>query len=101
MKGKLRSVKRGMSVLMKSDSYLYYLRELPYKDYLKTWYWKMTRELALTRNKYRCVVCDCEKNLNVHHKRYEHRGEEYKYPDDLVVLCKECHGKYHNKLRLV
>jgi 5-methylcytosine-specific restriction endonuclease McrA len=71
------------------------LRALPYKEYLKTDHWKLIREVALYEFNDTCVLCGENENLHVHHKSYEHRGEEHNYPNDLEVLCKECHAHEH------
>jgi len=34
--------------------------------------------------------------LEVHHNSYAHVGREA--PEDLVVLCGECHATFHGKL---
>jgi 5-methylcytosine-specific restriction endonuclease McrA len=36
--------------------------------------------------------------VNVHHRTYEHHGEEHQYLDDLILLCHPCHSKFHGKL---
>lgn len=72
------------------------LRALPYKEYLQTEHWKRTRQSALGRARFQCELCTSRNELHVHHKTYEHRGYEYK--SDLIVLCKDCHAKFHNKL---
>jgi len=47
---------------------------------------------------HQCSLCANKHSLNVHHRTYEHKGEEYKNLEDLVVLCKICHQKHHNIL---
>lgn len=73
------------------------LRSLPYQEYLKSDHWQTVRSLALERAEHKCAVCDSTQALNVHHKRYDHRGEEQDYIDDLIVLCQSCHAKFHDK----
>ena len=72
------------------------LKTMPYKKYLKTQHWDITKQLALERAGYKCQLCSSKESLNVHHNTYENRGEEK--DKDLVVLCKVCHAKFHNKL---
>lgn len=31
----------------------------------------------------------------MHHRDYQHRGEEYLYLDSLRVLCGQCHKMHH------
>ena len=35
--------------------------------------------------------------LAVHHRTYAHRGEEWRYLDDLTVLCEGCHTCHHKE----
>lgn len=72
------------------------LRTMPYREYLQTAEWQETRKQALKRAHYKCQLCNREGRLNVHHKTYEHRGQELN--SDLIVLCENCHGKFHDKL---
>lgn len=72
------------------------LRALPYSEYLLTEHWIETREKAKIKSNYRCEVCNSQNQLNVHHKTYENRGCEL--PEDLIVLCQDCHKTFHHKL---
>lgn len=80
----------------REEARLRWLKEIPYAHYLKTDEWKETRRKALKRARYKCELCNAEGVLNVHHKTYERRGEEDN--KDLIVLCKDCHSKFHDKL---
>lgn len=68
-----------------------------YADYLCGEHWReKVRPEALERAGYRCQLCGVmDKTLNVHHNSYERLGNEL--PWDLVVLCEDCHAKYHGK----
>ena len=71
--------------------------DIPYKDYLQTPYWKCTSELARRKARYKCQLCGKTNTmLNVHHKTYENKGKEINNLDDLIVLCKNCHQKFHD-----
>jgi len=72
------------------------LRTMPYSEYLQTPEWKETRKKALKRAGFKCQLCNSAESLNVHHRTYERRGEEAY--QDLIVLCKTCHSKHHDKL---
>jgi len=77
------------------------VRSMNYHDFLKTPYWDGVRSYKLERAKYRCELCNGEGILNVHHKTYEHHGLEHLRTvadKDLIVLCKDCHEKFHDKL---
>ena len=72
------------------------LRTMPYLDYLKTRHWKQVREAAYHRAENCCRFCNisaADYRLHVHHKTYVNRGCEK--PDDLVVLCADCHFWVH------
>lgn len=69
---------------------------MPYEQYLQTPEWEMKRDAALQRANKRCELCNSTKFLQVHHKTYENRGQEPL--EDLIVLCRDCHSKFHNKL---
>jgi len=76
------------------------LRSMPYKEYLQTIEWKERRKKHLKSSGYRCQVCNSpEKPLDVHHRTYERRGQEYY--KDLIVLCRSCHGTFHENGKLV
>jgi hypothetical protein len=72
------------------------LKAMDYTDFLKTPEWDATRRAMLRKAKYTCQLCNKDGvTLNVHHKTYERIGEEL--TDDLIVLCKSCHAKFHDK----
>lgn len=75
----------------------------PYKDvlmserdgpaYLRSEKWKAKRQEALEGADHRCQVCNSPHELEVHHRTYEHWGNEQ--PGDLTVLCRTCHCLFH------
>jgi 5-methylcytosine-specific restriction endonuclease McrA len=71
------------------------LRTMPYREYLQTPEWQQRRKAALKRAGYACQVCNRKRQLHVHHRTYERRGDEY--TADLIVLCDDCHALYHGK----
>ena len=91
-------IKTGFFTLEKAIEYtrIMQLRDMPYKDYLKSEHWKITRSKAVKKANFKCEVCNSKMELNVHHKTYENRGCEP--PEDLIVLCHHCHAKFHDKL---
>jgi 5-methylcytosine-specific restriction endonuclease McrA len=90
------SIEARKHIINENDKELNNLKYIPYKEYLQTEHWKNTRKKALKKAKYKCELCGSKEDLNVHHKTYEHRGEEP--PEDLIVLCHHCHAKFHDKL---
>ena len=77
-----------------------------YREDLNDERWKMKREKILKRDGYKCRWCGCIDNLRVHHKYYNKypdgsRVRAWDYPDDaLIVLCRDCHEKYHSKYKI-
>lgn len=70
------------------------LKTMPYAEYLQTPEWQERRKVRLRAARYRCQVCNHgNRVLNVHHRTYERRGEEY--ARDLIVLCQDCHYLFH------
>lgn len=67
---------------------------ISYQAYLKTPHWKRIRSEALQRAGNRCQLnASHTRNLQVHHNNYEclwHEG-----PEDVIVLCGDCHGRFH------
>ena len=76
------------------------LKNLPYKEFLKTPYWKAVAQRVMYIANYSCQLCSKNKViLNIHHKTYEHHGLEHNYLEDLICLCYECHEQFHEKLK--
>lgn len=71
---------------------------MSYKNYLHSTHWKTTKFL-LYSTKRRCSLCRSKKNLNIHHKTYRRLGNEN--PNDLIVLCQECHYIYHKYAKAI
>ena len=71
---------------------------LAYKDYLASPYWSFVATVYKCRANFRCERCGKEQysNLSLHHKTYEHIGSELQYPEDMEILCAQCHMKEHN-----
>lgn len=66
-------------------------------EYLKTPEWKVMRSRKLIMAGNRCQVCgSTAKPLDCHHNSYERLGDELL--EDLVILCRSCHQRYHDLL---
>lgn len=70
------------------------ISRLTYGEYRETYEWHRIRQRKLLQQKNKCATCNTVHPLEVHHKTYERLGDEW--DDDLVVLCRDCHKKYHN-----
>lgn len=65
--------------------------------YLKSVRWIAIRYACMSRDKYRCVACGRNRNLEVHHMTYQNRGKDMtSEAADCLTLCCVCHGKMHN-----
>jgi 5-methylcytosine-specific restriction endonuclease McrA len=78
---------------------IWLLRRLPYRDYLRTAHWTRIRALALERAHFACALCPATAGLEVHHRCYARKG--FEQPEDLVVLCWDCHRRHHGTLTLL
>lgn len=71
-----------------------------YKKYLESKHWqKLSNSIKFERRF--CYFCESKSGLEVHHKRYfEGNGRPLFYrerPQDLVLCCRGCHEKIHEK----
>lgn len=64
-------------------------RRVDYYIYIKSPEWKARADAAKERAGYRCQFCNGTDRLEAHHRTYERLGNEL--PDDITVLCHECH----------
>lgn len=75
-----------------------YLKALPYREFLKTDYWRSVKITVYTRRGRACSKCNAKHGIvDLHHRSYAHHGEELKYLDDLIVLCRKCHKYAHTE----
>lgn len=70
------------------------LTDMPYDLYLESDHWKALRTKAIAHYGDTCVLCD-RKPVQVHHRTYARRG--FEQLTDLIVLCDDCHSRYHGK----
>ena len=57
--------------------------------------WRELRAVALARAKYRCERCAAVNRLEVHHVRPVSAGGEPWAPENLEVVCRNCHFDVH------
>lgn len=93
--------KRALAILSKSlsTSIKANLTKMRYSEFLASDYWAMLRVILIFINGERCARCARVANLNINHRKYDHRGQEYDHPWDVEAICRLCHAKYHGKLR--
>ena len=66
-----------------------------YREYIESEEWRRKAVQAKERAGWRCQVCNRrgdEVTLDAHHRTYARLGRER--PDDITVLCRECHQMY-------
>lgn len=84
---------------VKDDYPVFY--EYYYNHYLKQEHWQKVKGDALKRANHMCQLCGMKykrsnKNpLQVHHNNYKCLWEERDC--DVMVICKRCHNKHHNR----
>jgi hypothetical protein len=76
----------------------WFIKSDSYADFLDSSYWHMIREAVIEVRGARCELCASERSIQVHHKTYEHHFQEHLHLQDLIILCDECHAKFHDKL---
>jgi 5-methylcytosine-specific restriction endonuclease McrA len=77
-----------------------YKAKVNYKEYIRSKSWQKIAMEAKRRVKYRCQLCNrhqSELPLHAHHRTYENLGREL--PEDITVLCEECHKTHHDNDR--
>lgn len=65
-----------------------------YHAYLKSPEWRDRVSKKMKQARGRCLLCNADGPLSVHHRTYDHIFKEPLI--DLIVLCKGCHEKYHD-----
>lgn len=73
------------------------LKEMPYDEYLQTPEWKAKASKAKTRYQNECALDATHMAEDAHHRTYTRRGRER--VTDILPLCRECHGRFHGKVR--
>ena len=66
---------------------------MTYKEYLQSPEWQVLRRIKLEEAGHRCMVCNGDGKLHVHHRTYERIRMELL--TDLIVLCADCHRLFH------
>lgn len=68
-----------------------------YAGWIQSEKWKRIAAAAKKQAGYKCEMCGSAYNLCVHHTSYDNLCREDKHPDDIIVLCKNCHRKVHEQ----
>lgn len=71
---------------------------ITYYEQLETKEWKDYRKLVFASRGKVCEMCGAKTRLQVHHPKYVFGRKAWEYPiNEVVVVCRECHKKLHNK----
>ena len=73
------------------------ISKIDYNIYLKTNFWKLISMYKKNISGNKCNLCSSTKFLETHHNTYINYGKELNHLNDLIVLCKDCHNKFHKK----
>lgn len=73
-----------------------HIKDMEYRDFLETPYWKAIAAHTKFRAGYRCQLCNSRMGLVTHHRDYGIHGREHVHIYDLIVLCSYCHEKFHD-----
>lgn len=67
--------------------------KINYAAYLQSEEWQRKKKLVIEFWGGRCCICNGKDNLQVHHRTYQHLGNEQL--TDLILLCDRCHELHH------
>lgn len=71
-------------------------KKSPYNDQLADPRWKAFREFIFVVRGSKCESCGKPRKLNIHHREYINNRYAWEYlPNDVMVLCNECHRCIH------
>lgn len=76
-----------------------YAKKMGYQDFLRTPYWMEIAKRVKNARGARCQLCGAKDHLELHHSEYSIRGDELGNLDKLTVLCRDCHAKFHDKVK--
>jgi len=87
---------------MNQLEYMNPVTEEIYAEKLNDPRWEKRRQQILIRDRFRCMNCNSNENLQVHHRQYHYLPnqkrfiEPWDYSDEvLITLCADCHRKGH------
>lgn len=70
-----------------------------YSEFLLSEWWQMKQEAIYEAKVRVCEICGSIKKISIHHKTYEHLGNEPL--KDIMVLCSVCHLHEHNRIMIL
>ena len=69
-----------------------------YQEYIKSPQWQAKADRLKAASGWKCQLCNKDGNkttLHAHHKTYDRLG--FEDDNDIIILCKDCHAKFHDK----
>lgn len=88
-----------VGMIREVDKFVYrdFVKNIEYKDFLKTPYWKIVSYYKKYSVGFKCELCGKSVNLQTHHLNYDRHFFEHEfYKKDLECLCDDCHTLNHN-----
>ena len=85
--------------LIDNDVVAEYIQNMGYEDFLNTPYWVAISLYTKYLHSFKCALCSNKGELRTHHKTYQRHGYEHipeVIREDLIVLCNDCHEKFHD-----
>lgn len=76
-----------------------YIKQMPYKDFLLTTYWRGVSLAVRRLSGNVCSSCGSTDRLDVHHLTYKHHGDEVHHLADLSCVCRSCHNSIHDLVK--
>lgn len=77
------------------------VERVQYDEYIQSEFWAIKVKAAKRSANYRCQICNRSEEetiLDGHHRTYERLGKEL--PQDITILCRDCHELYTRHSRL-
>jgi hypothetical protein len=96
---RISAIRRGISNSRVEEIVIERIKEMDYRDFLCTPYWKAVATEVRKKAGFKCSICNSSGQLHVHHRTYDNHGREHTYDGikDLVCICADCHENYHFK----
>lgn len=66
-----------------------------YYEYIKSIYWKNRRTQYFKKFGRKCVACNSNKKIQLHHLEYDSNYFGREKDESLAVLCQPCHEEFH------
>lgn len=92
LEGRNQNLKKGASLIKKPPKKKNF-KKLNYQSYLRSGKWERIRNKMFELRGRKCERCENKAELHIHHLHYQTIFNER--PEDLMILCSNCHKKEH------